>query len=306
MKKSALSVILTLSVLLAAFAAGCSSGSRNSAPSYTAAQKSADVQNSVEAAGAGDVKTDGTEGQAAADSGKMASTASESVRKVVKTAQLSIETLDYEKSTADLEATVASFGGYIESSSVEGTRLGASGSDRSASYTARIPADRLDGFLDSAGNMGTVVKKSTGGEDVTQNYYDTDTRLKSLKTEQARILELMEKAEKIDDVLAIEQRLTDVQTQIEQLTSELQKLDSLVSLATVTVSISEVEAITEPAAEGFGGQIASVFHSSINAFVQASRSVFLALVAALPFAAAAAVIVCIVLFVRKRRKKERS
>ena len=305
MRKSVLSVIAALSVLLAAFAAGCSSGSKSSAPHAAADQRSV-VQDSTEKSGAGDVKMNGTEDRAAAESGETASSASESARKVVKTAQLSIETLDYEKSTSDFENTVASYGGYIESSSVEGTRLGSSGSKRNASYTARVPADRLGEFLNSAGSVGTVVSRSTGGEDVTQSYYDTDTRLKSLKTEQARLLELMQKAEKIDDVLSIEQRLTDVQTQIEQLTGELKKMDSLVSLATVTVSISEVEAITEPAAEGFGGQIASVFHSSIQAFVQAARSVFLVLIAVLPFAAAAAVIVGIVLFVRKRKRGGKS
>ena len=304
MRKSVLSVIAALSVLLAVFAAGCSSGSKSSAP-HAADQRSV-VQDSTEKSGTGDVKMNGTEDRAAAESGETASSVSESARKVVKTAQLSIETLDYEKSTSDFENTVASYGGYIESSSVEGTRLGSSGSKRNASYTARVPADRLGEFLNSAGSVGTVVSRSTGGEDVTQSYYDTDTRLKSLKTEQARLLELMQKAEKIDDVLSIEQRLTDVQTQIEQLTGELKKMDSLVSLATVTVSISEVEAITEPAAEGFGGQIASVFHSSIQAFVQAARSVFLVLIAVLPFAAAAAVIVGIVLFVRKRKRGGKS
>lgn len=305
MRKSVLSVIAALSVLLAVFAAGCSSGSKSSAPHAAADQRSV-VQDSAEKSGAGDVKMNGTEDRAAAESGETASSVSESARKVVKTAQLSIETLDYEKSTSDFENTVASYGGYIENSSVEGMRLGSSGSKRNASYTARVPADRLGEFLNSAGSVGTVVSRSTGGEDVTQSYYDTDTRLKSLKTEQARLLELMQKAEKIDDVLSIEQRLTDVQTQIEQLTGELKKMDSLVSLATVTVSISEVEAITEPAAEGFGGQIASVFHSSIQAFVQAARSVFLVLIAVLPFAAAAAVIVGIVLFVRKRKRGGKS
>lgn len=304
MRKSVLSVIAALSVLLAAFASGCSSGGSKSSAPHAADQRSV-VQDSTEKSGAGDVKMNGTEDWAA-ESGETASSVSESARKVVKTAQLSIETLDYEKSTSDFENTVASYGGYIESSSVEGTRLGSSGSKRNASYTARVPADRLGEFLNSAGSVGTVVSRSTGGEDVTQSYYDTDTRLKSLKTEQARLLELMQKAEKIDDVLSIEQRLTDVQTQIEQLTGELKKMDSLVSLATVTVSISEVEAITEPAAEGFGGQIASVFHSSIQAFVQAARSVFLVLIAVLPFAAAAAVIVGIVLFVRKRKRGGKS
>lgn len=294
MKREGCAVLLTAAVFFAAFAAGCSASSGNAAP-HTAAQKSP-AQYTAEDGGAGNVETNG------AQQDRAAASVAESARKVVKTAQLSIETLDYEKSTSGFEKSVASFGGYIESSSVEGTRLGSSGSKRTATYTARVPADRLDEFLNDAGSFGTVVKKSTGGEDVTQNYYDTDTRLKSLRTEQDRLLELMEKAEKIEDVITIEQRLTEVQTQIEQLTSELKRLDSLVSMATVTADISEVETVTEPAAEGFGGQIVSVFHSSVHAFTQAVRSVFLALVAVLPFAAAAALIIWLVWFIRRRKK----
>ena len=247
MKKNILAIFFCAVVLLAALTAGCSSAGPSAARAG-AAQKNAAVQDSAGKVGAAETAGNGSEGKT--DGGDKTAVAAQSPRKVVKTAGLSIETLDYGKSTAGFEKSVAEFGGYIENSSVQGTGQGSGASSRTASYTARIPAGRLEEFLDRAGSVGTVVSKSTGGEDVTQNYYDTDTRIKSLETERDRLLDLMKKAEKMADVLAIEQRLTEVQTQIEQLTGDLKRMDSLVSLATVTVSIQEVAAITEPAAQG--------------------------------------------------------
>lgn len=298
MKKNILAIFFCAVVLLAALTAGCSSAGPSAARSG-AAQKNAAVQDSAGKVGAAETTGNGSEDKT--DGGDKTA-AAQSARKVVKTAGLSIETLDYGKSTAGFEKSVAEFGGYIENSSVQGTGQGSGASRRTASYTARIPAERLEEFLDRAGSVGTIVSRSTGGEDVTQNYYDTDTRVKSLETERDRLLDLMKKADKMADVLAIEQRLTEVQTQIEQLTGDLKRMDSLVSLATVTVSIQEVAAITEPAAQGFGGQISAVFRSSLNAFARTSRTVFLALVAVLPFAAAAAAVVGIILLIRRRRK----
>lgn len=299
MKKNIPAIFLCAAVLLAALTAGCSSAGPTAARAGSE-QKSAVLQDTAEKAGAAETIVNGAE---SGDKSKAA--ASQGVRKVVKTAELSIETLDFRKSTSGLEKSVAEFGGYIESSNIQGASKGPRFSSRSASYTVRIPAERMQEFLDRAGSVGTVVSKSTGGKDVTQNYYDTDTRLKSLETERNRLLDLMKKAEKMEDVLAIEQRLTDVQTQIEQLTGDLKRMDSLISLATVTVGIREVTTLTEPAAQGFGGQVAAVFRSSIHAFAQASRTVFLGLIAVLPFAAAAAAVAAAVLLIRRHRKNKR-
>lgn len=297
MKKRMVSFLLYLSLLVLLLAAGCSSSASGARGRQAAVSPANGTKTGAAAAASA---ANNTEADASA-----AAVPAESARKVVKSARLSIETLDYEKSTADFEKAVSSAGGYIENSSVEGTRLGAGSTKRTASYTARIPADRLDSFLNGAGSFGTVVEKGISGEDVTQNYYDTDSRLKSLKIEQTRLLTLMEKAGKIEDVIAVEKRLTEVQAQIEQLTGELKRLDALVSLATVTADISEVEALTQPAAENFGGQIGSVFHASIRTFVHAARTLFLALVAALPFAAVAAAVIWIVLRIRRRRKSQK-
>ncbi|MFU0831990.1 MAG: DUF4349 domain-containing protein [Oscillospiraceae bacterium] len=219
-------------------------------------------------------------------------------RKVIKRADLVLQTTQYNESSTKLESLVTSFGGYIESSSVQGDIPG-SDELRSAIYTVRVPSNRLEEFLNSAGNIGTVKNKSISGEDITQNYFDSETRLKTLRMEQDRLLELMEKAQEIEDIIAIEQRLTEVQNEIEQLLGQLKRWDSLISLSTVTVTIHEVRDIIPTKADGLGGQIASVFHVSLHTLTEVCRYLVLAVTAAIPFLAVAAVIVAVILYLRK-------
>jgi hypothetical protein len=220
-------------------------------------------------------------------------------RKVIKNAELTLQSVQYDEVNKKLESLVASFGGYIESSSVQGDTSGNSGL-RSSSYTVRVPSDRLTEFLTCAGDIGNVIRKSMHGEDVTQNYFDSETRLKTLRTEQDRLLELMKQADKMDDILKIEERLTQVQSNIEQLTGQLKQWDSLISLSTVTISVKEVEAITEPPEEGLGWQLVSIFRGSLTALRELCRYTLFAVTAALPFLAVAAVIGGAVLFLRRK------
>ena len=300
------SFLLPAALLLCFALFACSSGS-GSAASRGAASRAA-LGGSKSAAGTGGTAEGGNRtAEAAVSAQPSASGGSGSgadSRKVVKSAELSLQTVRCEESAAKFEALVASFGGYIESSSVQGKGAGG-GSGRAASYTARLPADRLDEFLGKAGEIGSVVNRSVRGEDVTQSYFDSETRLKTLRAEQERILALMDKAEKIEDVIKIEERLTRVQTEIEKLTGELKRFDSLISLSTVTVTIAEVQVAAAPENSGFGGQLLSMLRTSVFALGRFFRYALLGVTAVLPFAAAAAAVLAAVFLIRGRLKKKK-
>lgn len=303
--KKVLSLLLPAALCLAVFA-GCSA---SSAPASRASATSqsyagfAEGKSVEDGAGVNGAAADEAAAAPAASQAPSQNPAADS-RKVVKSAELVLQTTRYDEAAAKFESLVGSSGGYIESSSVQGT--GAGGDDgRVAVYTVRVPAERLDEFLNGAGALGTVVSRALHGEDVTQSYFDSETRLKTLRTEQDRILALMQKAEKIEDVITIEQRLTEVENEIEQLTGELKRLDSLISLSTVTVKINEVSVITSPQGNGLGGQLASMLRTSVSALGKFFRYLLLALTAALPFLAVAAVIAAAVLFIRRRIKKKK-
>lgn len=229
----------------------------------------------------------------------------DAARKIVKRANLTVQTENYDKSVSAFESLVTEFGGYLQSSTIEGNGIKDGGFNRNATCVARIPSDRLDEFLNSVSGTGSIVRKSVNGEDITQNYYDMDSRLKTLRVEQTRLRELMAKANKVEDLLSIEQRLSEVETQIEELTGGLKRMDSLISLSTVTVKFQEVRVISAGNSNSLGGQVASMFRTSLNALSQTGRFLLLTVTAIFPFAAVALVLLAIFFFIRKRCIKKK-
>lgn len=313
MKKRGSFLIPALVLLFLCF--GCASGARSGAvggggPASPPASSAAAMADETQANGVQKSDAEHASGAAKPAAEKQTAAAAPNTadagRKIVRTAEMTVETEHYDKSASDFQTAVAKFGGYIESSNIQGSGVNAGDTKRTATYTVRVPAEKLDAFLDSAGAVGSVTAKSIRGQDITQSYTDSDARLKALKEERDRILELMNKAAKIDDVITIEQRLTDVQNEIEQLTAHLKNWDSLVALSTVTVTIQEVEAVQPPAQKGFGNQVGALFTASVDALGKTFRYLFLGIVAVLPFAAVIAVIIAAVLLIRKRTKKDKN
>ena len=164
-------------------------------------------------------------------------------RKWVITMSLSAETGDLDAALTSLLARVNELEGYVESQSVSGGSAG-SGRHRFANLTLRVPADRVDGFVEDVAGLTNLVSSSRSVQDITLSYSDTEGRVKALETEQARLLELMEQAETMADLLEIEARLTEVRYQLENHASTLRLYDNQVDYATVSMYLSEVEKYT--------------------------------------------------------------
>lgn len=205
-------------------------------------------------------------------------------RKVIFTASLVVETTTYDKSIETLETMIEDFSGYIQDSNVEtSTSYQSSSKLRVATYSIRIPSGKLKEFLSKTGNIGNIILNSSKGEDVTDQFFDTKAHLDTLTIQEERLLELLKKATTLKDILDLEDRISQVRYEIEQLTGSLNKLTSLIDLSTVTIKITEVETITAPEPEGFWAQVSATFSSSIKALVSTLKVVSLVLVAVLPF-----------------------
>ena len=182
---------------------------------------------------------------AAGGSGDVKAPASQNTQneKIIKTVELSVETKEYEAYLKSLTASVSAAGGYVETST---TDLGSSAySNRYATYTVRIPSANLDAFINAANEKGTVVSKTENQQNVTLEYVDLKSRIEAYKTEKATLTGLLEKAASLENVLAIQERLSEVNYQIETYTSQLKVLENRVSYSTVTMRINEVERVTE-------------------------------------------------------------
>mgnify|MGYP004608718181 CR=1 FL=1 len=111
---------------------------------------------------------------------------------------------------------------------------------------------------------GNVVSSSRSTEDVTLQYVDTESRIAALKTEQTRLLELMEQAETMSDLLEIESRLTEVRGELERYASQLKVLDNQIDYATVNLSLSEVTEYTPVVEKSRLEKIRDGFVSSVK------------------------------------------
>ena len=135
-------------------------------------------------------------------------------RKLVKTMAFNIETQDFDKSVADITAMVTLLGGYVENASVSGNSY-RKYETRTASYVLRIPVASLAQFEGEIGTIGNVTSRSEQVKDITLTYTDTESRLKSLETQRDALIEMMAKAEKLEDLLTIQDHLAKIQYELE-------------------------------------------------------------------------------------------
>ncbi len=203
-------------------------------------------------------------------------------RKLIRTFELNVETLDFDSFVAAVKKEVSSIGGYIESSSVSGNSYNYT-SNRSADFICRVPSDKLDAFVNTVGGLGNVTYSYEDARDITLSYVDTEARVKSLQTEYDRLLELLAEAENIDTIILLEQRITEVRYQLESYQSQLRTYDNLVDYSTVNLSVHEVKRITAPEQETVWERIKSDFDDNVyNIWIDA-EDLFVWFVSNIPY-----------------------
>ena len=237
--------------------------------------------------------------------------AAETGRKLIRTIRLELQTKEYDELLDGIGKKIQEMNGYIENSSVWGNSY-TSSSTRNCEYTVRIPSDRLDEFVQVVGELGNVVYKNEYVEDVTLQYVDVESHKKALEIERDRLLELLEKAENLEDLLAIESRLSDVRYELENYGSQKRYLDNQIDYSTVSLSITEVERITDTGKKTFFQEIAERFGNSLYGVGRGLRSFVIVFIGSLPilvfWAAVIAVFVLIIwkLFYGKKEKGEKN
>lgn len=220
-----------------------------------------------------------------------------SQRKLIKTVDLSVETKDYDNLMVSLEKQIEELGGYIESLGAYNGSYYSGRTNRSANITARIPADKLDGFVKQIGEEANVVDRNESVEDVTLQYVDLDSHARMLEEEQERLLELLENAETIEDIITIESRLSEVKYQLESMKSQLRTFDNKVTYSTVHIYIDEVKELTPVVEQTAGERIAEGFAESLRDIGEGFKEFFIGFVINIPYIIVWAVILAIIAFV---------
>ncbi len=226
--------------------------------------------------------------------------------KLIYTAEIDMETTQFDKAVTELQALVTAAGGYFESNQVNNYS-----NYRRAYYTVRVPAEQYFAFCEQVGDLCQVNNLYQSAEDISEQYYDTESRLVTQQTKLERLQELLANAENMEDIITIESAISETELQIENLTGRLRKYDSLVGYSTIYINLSEVYELTEVEEPviGFGARLSAAFKSGANSFVDDLKDLLLSFAynwtGVLVFLAIVGVVVVIVVrVVRKKRREE--
>lgn len=249
-----------------------------------------------------------------ADGGTGAEAGEINPEKIIYSGEAQVETLNFDESIAGLMEMLEQYGGWIESSSLSGANYysisrGNSG-NRSAYYTLRIPSDKFETVMNSLSQLGNVPYTYTYSENVTAQYYDTQARLTAYETQEARLLEMMEKAETVSDVITIEEKLTELRYEIESLQSTLNNWDRKVSYSSLYVTVDEVGEYTPQPQQSYLQELWQALTGAFKDLGQFFKNFLVFLVSIIP-----TIIVLVILFLvfrpvyrklRARRKARRA
>lgn len=183
--------------------------------------------------------------------------------KMVYTASIEMQTLEFDQAAQDIASLVESMGGYFEQKNFSNY----SSSYRHASYTVRVPAEQFTDFCAQVGTLCHVTWQNDTAEDISEQYYDTQSRLETAQIKLARLQELLKKAQNMEDIISIESAISETEYEIERLSGTVRHYDALVDYATVTLELNEVYRLsgTEDAPKSFGEKLGNAFTDGLAA-----------------------------------------
>lgn len=230
-------ILLMIFIALVVMITACSNDSESSDSSNESAMEdSAGVEAERSAVGTDESSSEqqnSEDGSASSQEGEVI----ETNRKIIYTAFLHVEVKDYQQAENVIQAQTTDFGGYIVDSTMH---VDSESGSSNGEITVRIPQEQFKDFVRLVEDGSSkVVESSISGEDVTEEYVDLESRLKSKRVVEDRLLSFMEQAGKTEDLLAISNDLAAVQEEIEQITGRMNYLENKADLATVTIYIQE-------------------------------------------------------------------
>ncbi len=230
-------------------------------------------------------------------------------RKIIEKIYLNAQTKEFDALMGKLNDEIQKVGGYIEASSVSGDNFEYD-NERYAELTVRVPAKQSDKITEFVSKNSTVTNKEISTEDVTLQYVDIESRISALQTEKSTLERLMAKAATMQDVIAIQERLTEVIYEIESYQSQLRTYDNLIDYTTITIHIREVERVEVVGEQSVWQEIGTNLKEGFENVWKFLVRFFVFVISSIPYvltvAAYVAIVVAIVVICVKRSKKKRS
>ncbi|MFB6102692.1 MAG: DUF4349 domain-containing protein [Haloplanus sp.] len=276
MVRRLVTALLATLVLLAGCGGAASGGGGVDvgADSATVAETGETVENAPRAnqdGGKGGGSGDGTSSDAVATG-----------RSIIRTGQVELRVDDYEAARSNLTAAVEARGGYV-SDSVQEVHDRGDDSWTTGQVVLRVPADNFSEMMTAVESEGRVLESRTSTKDVTDRVVDLQARLKNLRAERERLRTLYQRANDTEDILAVERRLSEVQTEIERTEAELQTLQRRVAYSTITVELSEPRPDRPAPDQWYDTPVLAAFLDSIHGVGVVLRAMVVGLAYAAPY-----------------------
>ncbi len=224
------------------------------------------------------------------------------IRKLVKNVDTSVEVKDTKSSYDSIIKKAESMGGYLVSSDVSDYN------DRKIyDISVRVPADKLQQFLDYLSSQGKVLRQNINTEDITDQYYDAQARLDNALLQEAQLKEIMKQAKTVEEILKVKQQLDPVQERIEQLKGQIKLWNQLTAMSLVNIDLQptrETVAVSKYIDWNIlsGGEmtirIRNGFVSTLNFMVNLVLNIVIFIISALP----AILIIALILYLIHRRR----
>lgn len=190
-------------------------------------------------------------------------------KKLILTGNLELEVLDLDELCAKVSELTESYGGYVQNSSVSSRT-----SSRYYNATIRIPAESYSDFLADLKDSGQQLSYAENVDDITDRYTDIEAQLNSLKAQEAKVIEFYDKAETIEDLMAVESRLSDIRYQIEYLEAQIKNYDLLTAYSTLNISAVETKVYT-PVNNSFFTRLKNAFVNGFKNFFNSLGDFFI-------------------------------
>lgn len=219
--------------------------------------------------------------------------------KLIRDVYINMETTTLDEVVEEMEKRTTDLGGYIQD-----VNLYNYSNSRNYSMTIRIPYTKVDTFLNGIEEFGTVSNISDSTRDITLQYADSETRLKNLNQQHDRLLDLLDKAENLTDVIEIEARLSEVETEIDSYSLEIKNYDNLVNYSTITLSIDERDYVSANVDNSLWGRITSGLSDNLYDLKETFSDFIVWFVVHIPNIVICGIVIFIVIVVFKKIKKK--
>ena len=237
--------------------------------------------------------------------------------KIIYSGYAEVETLHFEDSIDAVYAILERCGGFLESENITGVDYASSyhgmPKSRTANFTLRIPKGDYSDVTTALGTeVGNVTYLSSEASNVSAAYADYESRVTIYRTEEERLLSYLANAQNVEEMLAIEDRLSEVRYQIETYTGYLNNMDSQISYSTLKIRLTEVQALTEDKAPDvpYGKQLSDGFMESLKRVGRFFSNLFRGFVTNLPVLLTWAIVLTLIVLaarhIWKRRDQKRN